>query len=150
MEEPELFRVRSVWSGDVEDYDTFSRELRSSLPGGQGMRTSSFKEGRVTGATNPEELFLASQSACLMLTYLAVCSKSRVPIVGYEDEAEALLEFVDRRYRVTKMVLRPTVKIKGPIDKSKLDTLFEKAHGNCYIALSVKSEVVVEPTYVSV
>jgi organic hydroperoxide reductase OsmC/OhrA len=150
MGEPELFTAHAEWNGNVENYDAFVRELGTTFPGGQHLRVSSFKEGRQTGASNPEELFAAAQSACLMLTFLAVCSKSRVPVVSYVDDPEALLEFVDRRYRVTQITLRPKVKVRGPIDEPKLKTLFEKAHGNCFIALSVKCEVIIEPTFESV
>jgi len=82
------------------------------------------------------------------MTILAVFSKSKIPITAYDDKPESLLEFVERRFKVTRVTLRPRITVGTPIEKEKLETLIQKAHANCFITLSVRSEVIVEPTFV--
>lgn len=148
MPQPSLHSCSIRWEGDTVDYSTFPRFYDISMETGQkilaGPANASAAEA---GRTNPEELFAASVGTCMMLTILAVCSKSRINVVAYEDRCEAQLEFIERRFRITKVTLRPTITIDGDIDRQKLDTLMQKAHANCFINLSVKSEVVIEPIY---
>ena len=136
------------WEGDNSDYETFPRLHDITLPGGRTLRAGGAHLLQEKEQTNPEELFAASVASCMMMTVLAVFSRSRIPIVSYDDHPEALLELVDRRYRITRVTLRPRIVHRGPADAQKLTALIEKSHANCFITLSVKSEVVLEPTFV--
>jgi organic hydroperoxide reductase OsmC/OhrA len=71
---------------------------------------------------DPEQAFVAALSSCHMLWFLhLVCQKSRV-------------------------TLRPRVTFSGPApDAQELHALHHRAHEKCFIANSVKTEVVVEP-----
>ena len=145
-----LFNCKIRWLGsDNQDHDTFDRRHRISLPRGQEMIVGGAHQIQDSSQTNPEELFAAAVGCCMMMTILAVFSRAKIPILAYEDEPEALLEFVERRFRVTKVKLRPRITLKEMQDREKLDNLISKAHANCFISLSVKSEVVVEPVYVT-
>ncbi len=150
ISEPSTHTCRLRWSGDNLDYETFSRLHDVHFPGGGGLRVGGAHLIQDPGQTNPEELLAASVGCCMMLTILAVFSRSKVSVISYEDSPEALLELAERRFRVTKVTLRPRISIRGQVAPDKLTTLIEKAHANCVITLSVKSEVIVEPVFVTV
>lgn len=148
--EHSAFKCSISWTGNVDDYDTFTRVHSIGFPNGQTLIGGAAHNTQDQRQTNPEELFAASVGTCMMMTILAVCSKSRVRITKYQDEPEALLELVERRYKVTKVTLKPVITIDGEIDRAKMDNLVQKAHSNCFITLSVNSQVEVVPTYVRV
>jgi organic hydroperoxide reductase OsmC/OhrA len=137
------------WRGDNGDYDHFSRLHEVAFPGGQRVQSGAASKVQATAQTNPEELLAAAVGSCMMMTILAVFSKSKITVTSYADKTEALLEFAERRFRVTRVTLRPRIGIRGEIETEKLLNLIQKAHANCFITLSVKAEVVVEPTFVS-
>ena len=149
LPEKSSFTCRIKWLGtDNSDYDTFNRNHRIMLPRGQEIVVGGAHLIQDSAQTNPEELFAASVASCMMMTILAVFSRSKIAIIGYEDEPEAVLESVERRFRVTKVILRPRITLTANVDREKLDTLIQKSHANCFITLSVKSEVVVEPVFI--
>jgi organic hydroperoxide reductase OsmC/OhrA len=149
LPEKSSFTCRILWLGsDNTDYDVFDRRHRVTLPRGQEFITGGAHLVQDSAQTNPEELFAASVASCMMMTILAVFSRSKIAITAYRDEPEAVLELVERRYRVTKVILRPRIVLSGSYDREKLDNLIQKSHANCFITLSVKSEVVVEPIFV--
>jgi organic hydroperoxide reductase OsmC/OhrA len=149
LPEKSLFSCKIRWlGGDNQDYDTFDRRHRVTLPRRQELVVGAAHKVQDSLQTNPEELLAASVGCCMMVTVLAVFSKSRVPVLAYEDEPKALMEFIERRTRITRVTLRPRITIAGQHDREKLNNLISKAHANCTITLSVKSEVVVEPAFV--
>jgi organic hydroperoxide reductase OsmC/OhrA len=144
-----LFTCRIRWQGTSNtDYDTYVRKHEVSLPGGQKLLGGGGLIVQDPTQTNPEELFAASVGTCMMLTILPVFARSQIPITAYEDQPEALLQKVERIFTVTKVTLRPRITLQGTFDRAKLDTLIAKSHANCYITQSVKSEVIVEPTFI--
>jgi organic hydroperoxide reductase OsmC/OhrA len=149
LPEKSVFTSRIRWLGSSnQDYDTFDRRHRVALPRGQELVVGAAHKVQDASQTNPEELFSASVGGCMMMTILAVFSRSRIPILAYEDEPEALMEFVERRTRITRVTLRPRITLSEQHDREKLDNLIAKAHANCTITLSVKSEVAVEPKFI--
>src|SRR5437867_10345224 len=57
----------------------------------------------------PEELLVGSLNTCMMLTFLTLAQARGLTSVGYESEAEGLLENVDGKYRITEVAVRPRV-----------------------------------------
>ena len=49
----------------------------------------------------PEELLVGSLNTCMMLTFLTLAQAQGLTPVGYESEAEGLLENVEGRYHIT-------------------------------------------------
>ncbi|HEY3294109.1 MAG TPA: OsmC family protein [bacterium] len=147
--DPSLHVCELHWQGNTADFESFSRLNEVVFPGGQKLRTGPAHSMQDPAQTNPEEVFAAAVGTCMLMTILAVFSKSRVTVLSYDDKPEALLEFVERRFRVTRVTLRPRMVIDGPIEREKLENLIQKSHANCFITLSVKAEVIVEPTFVS-
>ncbi len=147
--EQSTFTCAITWHGNNLDYDAFPRVHRITFPTGQELTAGAAHKVQHPQQTNPEELFAASVATCMMQTILAVFSRARIAIKAYSDEPEALLELVERRYKVTKVTLRPRILVEGPVDAEKFALLVQKAHANCFITLSVNSDVVVIPEYLS-
>ena len=95
---------------------------------------------------NPEELLVASLSACHELWYLHLCAVSGVVVLEYIDDAEGFLEeSADGSGRFVKVVLKPKVKITPSSDMEKARSLHDPAHAKCFIANSVNFPVLHEP-----
>lgn len=93
---------------------------------------------------NPEELLLASVSACHKLWYLHFCAVSGVVVTDYVDRPEGIMVVADHGGgEFTEVVLKPVVTIsKGDVDTAQ--KLHHDAHEKCFIANSVKFPIRVE------
>jgi organic hydroperoxide reductase OsmC/OhrA len=98
-------------------------------------------------AVDPEEALVAALSSCHMLFYLALAAKAGFRIDSYEDRAVGELgKNEEGRTGITRIVLRPAIVFSGekvPTPEEE-NALHEEAHSLCYIANSIRSEVVVE------
>jgi organic hydroperoxide reductase OsmC/OhrA len=105
---------------------------------------------------NPEELLMLSLSQCHMLTFLAIASKKRIPVLRYEDRATGLLGITpaDRaggtpgKIAMQQVVLHPRVTVAKGFADTDFSSIHEKAHANCFMANSVNFPVLVEATVV--
>ena len=96
---------------------------------------------------DPEEAFIAAISSCHMLTFLGIAAKRRYVIDSYVDEAIGIMEEDDKgRTSVTKVTLRPNIVFSGSKqpDYAQLEKMHHLAHQHCFIANSVKTEIVTE------
>lgn len=97
-------------------------------------------------AWNPEDLLVASLSACHKLWYLHLCAMAGITVQSYVDQAEGVMaEDANGSGRFTSVVLRPQVTIAAGGDLDKAKALHHDAHGFCFIANSVNFPVSVEP-----
>jgi organic hydroperoxide reductase OsmC/OhrA len=97
---------------------------------------------------NPEEALVASLSSCHMLTFLAVAAKRKLSLDAYRDDAVGVLEKnAEGKLAITRVTLRPQIKWSPGVTVSAadLEKMHHDAHVGCFIANSVKTEVVVEP-----
>lgn len=98
---------------------------------------------------NPEDMLVASVSACHKLWYLHVCAVAGVVVTAYVDRAEGVMvEDAKRGGTFTGIVLRPTVTIAAGSDPAKAAALHHDAHEKCYIANSVNFPIACEPVIV--
>jgi organic hydroperoxide reductase OsmC/OhrA len=98
----------------------------------------------------PEELLVASLSACHMLWYLHLCAVNRITVIEYLDEAAgAMEEGADGGGRFVRVVLRPQVTIAAG-DRDRASALHDQAHHHCFIANSVNFPVDIEPAELTV
>ncbi|MCG9596058.1 OsmC family protein [Vibrio sp. Isolate25] len=96
---------------------------------------------------DPEEAFIAAISSCHMLTFLGIAAKRRYVIDSYVDKAIGIMEEDDKgRTSVTKVTLRPNIIFSGSKqpDYAQLEKMHHLAHQHCFIANSVKTEIVTE------
>lgn len=100
----------------------------------------------VEAAVDPEEMLVAALSNCHMLTFLHKARLAGFVVCAYHDEAEGVMEEIaPGRMAVTRVVLRPKVTYEGAApDQAARDALHHAAHDECFIANSVKTEVIVE------
>ncbi len=98
-----------------------------------------------SGVWTPEDMFVASVEACLLTTFVAFAQRGAVPVISYTSQAEGLLEFVDGDYRITRVVVKPTILIDHPDAASAAAEAVHAAHEKCLIGNSITTEIVVEP-----
>src|SRR5262245_50833312 len=147
------FRCRLVWTGAAQSgtvsYVTYSRDYRIDIPGKPSIEGSAAGVFRGDDARlNPEDLLVASLSACHCLSYLALCARAGVEVVAYADDAWGKLEPIDGKLRFSEVLLRPSVTIAPGASMEKALALHAAAHGECFIAGSVNFPVRNEPTVV--
>jgi organic hydroperoxide reductase OsmC/OhrA len=100
----------------------------------------------VAGAVDPEEMLVGSINTCHMLTFLHIAREAGFVVTRYRDEAEGVMtKRDDGEMWVSKVILRPQITYDGcrPTPAER-DQMHEKAHHMCFIANSVKTEIVVE------
>ncbi len=97
-------------------------------------------------AVDPEEAFVASLSSCHMLWFLSIAAEKNYVVESYEDHAEGILgKNTDGKLAMTKVTLKPKVIFNSktvPL-REDVDKLHHMAHEKCFIANSVKTEIVV-------
>ena len=71
-------------------------------------------------------------------------------VLDYRDEAVGEMPEGERPMWVTRIVLRPQITLGSPAPRAKVERLVEVAHRECFIAQSVRSEIVLEPVLVGV
>jgi organic hydroperoxide reductase OsmC/OhrA len=99
-------------------------------------------------AVDPEEAFVAALSSCHLLWFLHLAAKSGFVVERYEDCAEGVMaKNAEDRLAMTLVTLRPRAEFAGEKrpSHSDIEALHRKAHEECFIANSVKSEVRCEP-----
>jgi organic hydroperoxide reductase OsmC/OhrA len=94
---------------------------------------------------NPEELLVASLSACHMLWYLHLCADNGIVVSAYVDRAEGVMvENPDGSGQFTQVLLRPEVTVsRGDLAKAK--ALHHEVPAKCFIARSMNFSVLHEP-----
>jgi organic hydroperoxide reductase OsmC/OhrA len=91
---------------------------------------------------NPEDLLVASLSACHMLTYLALCVRNKISVLSYSDEASGVMKTTpEGGGRFESVTLRPNVEIADNSKKTLAMKLHVQAHSLCFIACSVNFPV---------
>lgn len=149
--ETHSFTTALTWSGSTAvGYDTYSREHELTMSSYDITASSDAAFGGDAQLPNPEQLLVAAASSCQMLSFLAVAARARVDVTGYTDEAVGEMPEGNRPMWVTRIVLRPQITLGSPAPRAKVERLVEVAHRECFIAQSVRSEIVVEPVLVGV
>jgi organic hydroperoxide reductase OsmC/OhrA len=151
------YTVEVVWHrGDRSFVDNrYSREHRWIFDGGVTVAASSsphvvpipYSEPE---AVDPEEAFVASLSSCHMLWFLSLAAKAGFQVDLYVDQPVGVMaKNTEGKDAMTKVTLRPRIGFSGERRPTPgdIDALHHQAHDECFIANSVKTDVVVEPVY---
>jgi organic hydroperoxide reductase OsmC/OhrA len=99
-------------------------------------------------AVDPEEAFVASLASCHMLWFLSIAAKRGYVVDSYADDASGVMaRNAAGRLAMTSVTLRPQATFSGAKmpDRAALDALHQAAHEECFIANSVRNEVLIEP-----
>jgi organic hydroperoxide reductase OsmC/OhrA len=98
-------------------------------------------------AIDPEEAFIASLASCHMLFFLSFAAKRSFIIDSYTDHPTGIIDRNNSgRLYISKVTLKPVIRFSGEQlpDQQQIDSLHLLSHENCFIANSVKTEVVIE------
>lgn len=139
-------RIQLRWNdgGKPFTYEAYPREHEIVFKDGQKMTASAAPKYLGDGKHgDPEDMLVAALSSCHMLTFLAICAKKKITVQSYEDDAIGFLENDGGKLWVTRVILRP--KIVASADAATLEPIHHLAHDACFIANSVKTQVIVEP-----
>ncbi len=148
------YRVTLTWIGNLgrgtEDYKAYSRDHTIGAAGRPDIAGSADPAFRGDPARwNPEELLLASVSACHQLWYLHLCAAAGIGVISYRDDPEGVMqEDADGGGRFVEIVLRPQIGIAAGSDAGMAERLHHDAHAKCFIANSVGFPIAVEPVIV--
>jgi organic hydroperoxide reductase OsmC/OhrA len=97
-------------------------------------------------AVDPEEAFVAAISSCHMLFFLAFAGKRGFVPDSYEDNALGVMTKNERgKLFVSRVTLDPKIAWSGenrPSDE-EVAAMHHRAHEECFLANSVRTEVVV-------
>ena len=96
----------------------------------------------------PEELLVGSLNTCMMLTFLTLAQARGLTPVGYESEAEGLLENVEGKYHITEVAVRPHVTLKSDAELEPARKTMEGVEAHCFIANSINARVTLTPEFV--
>ena len=146
------YELQVEWTGNTGEgtktYRSYSRNYTITGAGKPEILGSSDPSFRGDPSRyNPEDLLVASLSACHMLSYLHLCAVNHITVLDYRDAAQGLMEEAsDGSAQFTHVTLRPTVTIALGDDEAKAKALHAQAHHLCFIARSVNFSVDVAPT----
>jgi len=104
----------------------------------------------VAAAVDPEEAFVAAVSSCHMLWFLSLAAERGYRVDDYLDAAEGVMDKnTEGRMAIVAVTLRPRIRFSGPALPTEADIaeLHERAHEECFIANSIRSEVRCEPIF---
>jgi organic hydroperoxide reductase OsmC/OhrA len=142
------YSVTVKWTGNTgtgtSSYRSYERSYEISAgdrkPPIPGTSDPAFRGD--PGRWNPEELLVASISACHKLWYLHLCAVAGIVVLEYIDHAEGEMEEEpDGSGHFTRLILRPQILIAPNSDLAKAHTLHAEAHAKCFIAKSVNFPV---------
>ncbi|MGP2682438.1 OsmC family protein [Serratia marcescens] len=145
------YQVAVTWQGNLgagtEDYRAYGRDHLIGAAGKADIAGSADPAFRGDATRwNPEDLLVASLSACHKLWYLHLCATSGISVLAYQDDAVGVMrEDAARGGFFTPVTLRPQVTVRDGDDLQLAQQLHEKAHHLCFIANSVNFPVACEP-----
>ncbi len=146
-----IYRVTVEWTGNrgpgTTTYAGYDRDHIISAGAKSPIAGSSDPAFRGDATRwNPEDLLVASISACHKLWYLHLCSVAGIAVLSYRDDAQAIMqEDATGAGRFVSAVLRPQVVIRAGDDVGKAVSLHHDAHQHCFIANSVNFPIDCEP-----
>ena len=97
---------------------------------------------------DPEEAYVAAIASCHMMSFLYVAMRAGFVVERYEDDAVGAMRKNERgAIWVGAVTLRPRIDFGGGTrpTPAEVEQLHHRAHEQCFIANSVKTEITVEP-----
>ena len=141
------YTARVVWTGNrgqgTASYRGYDRTWNVATPGKPVIECSNDPLlGGDPGLHNPEDLLIASLSACHMLWYLHLASDAGIAVQGYEDDPLAVGETLPGgASRFLRATLRPRITVPKGTDLGRADAIHHQIHKTCFIARSVNFPV---------
>jgi organic hydroperoxide reductase OsmC/OhrA len=150
----QLFNAQVSWQRDGQAFTDkrYSRAHQWLFDGGLQVPASSSPLSvplpmSDAAALDPEEALVAALSSCHMLFFLSIAATRGFVVDSYRDDAVGSMDKnADGKKAMTLITLRPTIVFAGERRPSRveIDAIHHDAHQQCYIANSIKAEVVIE------
>ena len=148
------YRATADWNlKDGEDFVSGRYSRGHSLVFGSGYEAPGTASPHVVGnkwsvpgAVDPEEMLVGAINTCHMLSFLHVAREAGFTVTRYRDEAVGVMEKnAAGELWVSKVTLHPEIRYAGAEPSAdQREHMHHKAHEVCFIANSVKTEIVVE------
>jgi len=141
------YKLSLRWKGNLGEgtltYRSYQRLYTVQIEGKPDLEGSSDPYFRGDNSKhNPEDMLVASLSACHMMSYLHVCAVGGVVVVDYIDNATGLMETTsDGSGRFLEVTLNPIVTVADADMITKANAYHAKANQLCFIANSVNFPV---------
>ena len=143
------------WKNTGEDFlrGKYSREHTWTFDGGAVVKGSSSPHSvplpySDATAVDPEEALVAALASCHMLFFLGGAARDGWVIDSYTDTPVATMgrNAAGREY-IARIVLHPRIVFGGARQPTpaQVEALHHWSHEECYIANSIRAEVVIEP-----
>lgn len=135
VRKPYLFETELTLTGsEVRVTSSFGNEIALEPPpefGGSGNHSS------------PEDLFIASISSCLSLTFADLAKKANLTVLEYKCRSIGRLEGDGMGLRFTRVDLYPRIVVEGPAEKAEV--ILSQAKLRCLVSRSSDVIAVVHP-----
>ena len=142
MEREHIYQIGLSWTGNQGEgtigYRGYERTYTFVADGKPLLHGSADPAFRGDPAKyNPEDLLIASLSACHMLTYLHLCVVNGIVVTDYHDQAKGTMVEVGKLGgRFKEVILHPVVTVKDASMIEKANSLHHEANKECFIAAS--------------
>lgn len=150
------YRATVTWErkGAVFTDNKYSRGHTWSFDGGVTVPGSSAPSSvplpySVAEAVDPEEALVAAVSSCHMLFFLGFAMKNGFVVDRYSDTAIGEMTRNEKsKLYISKVTLAPAVTFSGAKrpSQAEFEKLHHDSHAHCYIANSIRAEVVMQAT----
>lgn len=147
------YTARIEWTGNrgegTRTYRGYDRTWDVATPGKPVIHCSNDPLlGGDPGLPNPEDLLLASLSACHMLWYLHLASAAGIVVHAYRDNPEGVGETSPNGAgRFLSAILKPDILVDAGTDLAEAEAIHHRVHQFCFIARSVNFPVEYAPTF---
>jgi organic hydroperoxide reductase OsmC/OhrA len=148
------YAIMTTWTGNrgagTKDYRAYARDHEIFAAGKIAPVAGSSDKNFLGDPAryNPEELLVASLSACHMLWFLHLCAVAGIVVTDYRDAATGRMgEHADGAGEFTAVTLHPEVVITDAGRIAEATELHAKAHQLCFIARSVNFPVEHKPVF---
>ena len=147
------YKSNLIWTGagtqGTKNYVSYDRDYEIHIEGKPIILGSSDPMFRGNpDVHNPEDMFLASVSACHMLWFLHICSTNRIVVSAYNDHAEGTMhDGADGAGQFTSITLHPHATIEHKSDLRKAHEAHVEANKKCFIANSLNFPVKHKATF---
>lgn len=145
MKNEQLYTLNLSWTGE-QNHPRNERLYKVQIAGKPDFEGSADKIFKGNPSLyNPEDLLLASLSACHMMSYFYVCKQNGVEIEAYEDNPLGTLQLnPNGSGQFKSVVLRPTIIVKNRQNIALAKSLHKQAGELCFIANSVNFNITYE------
>ena len=139
--EKHTYTVNLIWENDRKGIMS-SPELTTKI---EVATPPEFDKG-MPNIWSPEHLFTASVVSCFMTTFLAIAEYSKFDFISFKCNSQGILEKIDGKYLMTKIILSPELTIDNQEKIEKAQRILEKSEAACLISNSIKSKVELKTT----